>query len=59
MGWLIPVYFGLEGLGVFVVLVFGVSFVQVLFLFVLVLFLFCCWCCSCFVLCFFLFFWRV
>ena len=45
VGWLILVYLGLEGLGVFVVLVFGFSFVGVLFLFVLDVFLFC-WCCS-------------
>ena len=46
---------GLEGLGVFVVLVLVFSFVQVLFLFVLVLFLLCCWCCSCAFFCFFVF----
>ena len=40
MGWLILVYLGLEGLGLFVVLV--CSSFQVLFLFVLALFLFCC-----------------
>ena len=65
-GWFILVYLGLEGLGVFVVLV-CFSFVQVLFLFVFVCFGFVfvllldfCWCCSCYfcVLCFFLvFFW--
>ena len=55
--WLILVYLGLEGLGVFVVLM-CFSLVQVLLLFVLALFLFCCWIVVGVVLvfCFFLFF---
>ena len=64
VGWLILVYLGLEGLGVFVVLVcvcvffFCSGFAFVCFGFVFVLLLDCCWCCSCFFLSFvfFLFF---
>ena len=57
VGWLILVYLGLEGLGVFVFLVFVffcVGFVSVLF----ALFLFCCWIVFGVGYCFlFLFFW--
>ena len=74
MGWLILAYLGLEGLGVFVFLVFdflfGIAFLSLLFALFL---LFCCWIVlgvgSCFVFsfslffccfCFFVFvFWRV
>ena len=57
VGWLLLVYLGLEGLGVFVFLVFaflfGVGFVSVC---LLCFFVVGC-CCSCF--CFFCSFWRV
>ena len=44
VGWLILVYLGLEGLGVFVVLVFVFSFVHSGFVFVCFGFVFvCCW----------------
>ena len=61
VGWLILAYLGLEGLGVFVFLVFVflfcVAFVSVLFALFFVLFLACfgCWFLFCFFLCFFCF----
>ena len=54
--WLSLVYLGLEGLGVFVFLVFVFFFVLLLFMFCLLCFWFCGWM---LLFCFFLFFLRV